>query len=161
HGDAALEAGRVRGEVAQQAQVAAREDADAGVGAGAGADDEVGPAVAVDVPGRDAAAAGEVGGEGEQAGDPVAVCSAGDLYVRPAAGRGGGDVVSLAVAVHVAGRHLDAAAEGGVVGVEALENGAVLAAERLDVRPAAGAGAGDQVGEAVAVDVADGDEDAA
>src|SRR5205085_4497752 len=92
------------------------------------------------------------------------------------------DDVALAVAVDVADRHAHAAAERlgvGHVVVHQLHGhvdrhrlaGRVQVAldgrhgpgavERLDVRPAALAGAGDDVGVAVAVDVADGHVDAA
>src|SRR5207249_2820702 len=84
-----------------------------------------------------------------------------DLDVRPAAGARPGDDVGQAVAGDVAGRHGDAAAEAGPVGKVAFQQRAVLAAKDLDVRPAAGARPGDDVSEAVAIDVADGHVDAA
>src|SRR5262249_61086199 len=72
-------------------------------------------------------------------------------------GRAGG----AAAAVDAAGRDVDAAGEAGVVGEETLQQRAVLAAEDLDVRRDARPGAGDDVGGAVAVDVAGGHEHAA
>jgi hypothetical protein len=91
----------------------------------------------------------------------VAVGARERLHVRPAAEAGPGDHIRFAVVVHVAGRHLDAAGEGGVVGEEAQQGGTVAAADDLDVRAAGRPGAGDEVGEAVAVDVAGRDEGAA
>ena len=83
------------------------------------------------------------------------------LDVRAAAGPGPGDDVGIAVAVDVAGGHAHAAGESGGIGEEVVDDVIVGAAEDLDVRPAAGAGPGNDVGLAVAVDVADGHVDAA
>src|SRR5262249_44664225 len=70
------------------------------------------------------------------------------------------DDVGDAVLVHVAGGHVDAAAVAAAVGPEAPERlRGVLAAEDLDHR-LAGRPADDQVGEAVAVEVAGGHADA-
>src|SRR5207245_523452 len=77
-------------------------------------------------------------------------------HVRSAAASGAADHVGEAVAVHVAGRDADAAGEVQVVGEEVVEDGTVLATEDGDVGPAAGVGADDDVGVAVAVDVAGG-----
>src|SRR5438132_496704 len=81
--------------------------------------------------------------------------------MRPAARAGAGNDISPAVAVHVPGRHPDAAGERGVVSEEAVQHGSVLTAEDLDVRAAAGVGADDDVAETVAVDISSGDVDAA
>src|SRR5581483_7808975 len=74
---------------------------------------------------------------------------------------GPGHDVGLAVAGHVAGGDEHAAREARGVGVEALEQAAVPAAEDLDVRPAPRTGPGDDVVHTVAVDVAGGHADAA
>src|SRR5262249_348183 len=65
-----------------------------------------------------------------------------------------------AVAVEVAGGDVDAAGVADAVGPEAPQQGAVLAAEHLDHRRA-GRLADDEIGEAVAVEVAGGHADAA
>src|SRR5207237_1129106 len=84
------------------------------------------------------------------------------LHLGAAARAGAGDDVRPAVAVDVAGRDEDAAGEGRGVGVEAPHDvRRVARGERLDVRPAAGAGPGDDVVHAVAVDVGRGDAHAA
>src|SRR5207253_3243377 len=82
------------------------------------------------------------------------------FHDRGGAEAGAGDDLSLLVAVGVAGRDVDAAGEGRVVGVEAGEDVQVVPAEDLDVRPTAAAGAGDDIGVAVAVHVAAGHEHA-
>src|SRR5207245_3091540 len=69
--------------------------------------------------------------------------------------------VGPVVAVDVARGHGHAAAEQEVVGEEAEQHLAGRAAEHLDVRAAAGARAGDDVGNAVAVHVTRGDINAA
>src|SRR5207248_10583474 len=89
------------------------------------------------------------------------VGAAEDGDVRPAAGAGPGDHVGLAVAVHVAGGHVDAGGKARVVGKKTLERGAGLAADDEDVGPAAGPGPADDVRDAVAVGVAGRDADAA
>src|SRR5262249_13249022 len=117
--------------------------------------DDVGLAVAVDVPGRDRDAAGVLGVEGQVALQQAAVGAGEDLDLAAAALGQADDEVGVAVAVDVPGRDVDAA---GVVqrpGRETVEQGQVGAAEDLDVGAAAGPGAGDDVGDAVAVDVAD------
>src|SRR5207248_5459152 len=65
-----------------------------------------------------------------------------------------GDDVGVAVAVHVAGRDADAAGEMDVAGHEVHQHRVVFAAEGDDVGAAALVGADDDVGEAVAVEVA-------
>src|SRR5207253_6051203 len=106
---------------------------------------------------RDEYAAGEGPAVSEEALDEAAGRAAEDLDVRAAAGAGPGDDVGLAVAVHVARGHGHAAAEERVVGEKRIDHRPRQAVEDLDVRPAGRARAGDQVGEAVAVDVARGD----
>src|SRR5438132_1086763 len=85
---------------------------------------------------------------------PRPTVEAGD--VRATAGTGDGEYVGLAVAVDVPGADADAAGEAHVVGEEAREPrlGVVLPGIDADVGSAAGVGADDDVGEAVAVDVA-------
>src|SRR5205807_41239 len=76
------------------------------------------------------------------------------LDVRPTAVTRSGDDVSAAVAGDVAGCDRHPAVEADVVGVEAPQDGVGGAVEDLDVRPRARAGADDDVGAAIAVDVA-------
>src|SRR5439155_1207463 len=66
HADAAREAGIVGEEVGEHGVVAAAEGDDIGTAAGIGADNDVRGAIAVDVAGRDKAATGEAGIEGEE-----------------------------------------------------------------------------------------------
>src|SRR5262249_22074144 len=66
---------------------------------------------------------------------------------------GGGDDVEPAVVVEVGGGDAHAADKRGVIGEEALDHGAALAAESFDVGRPTRAGAGDDVGIAVAVHV--------
>src|SRR5439155_1717624 len=96
-----------------------------------------------------------------------------DLDVRAAAGAGAEDELGLAVEVEVVGRDANAASEAGVEGEEAPQQGGVGdlavgleltqlgAIDELDVRAAAGAGADDDVGPPVVVDVVRTDGDAA
>src|SRR5262249_6034059 len=107
--------------------------------------DQVGLAVAVDVGGADADAAGEAGVEGVEAGPNLVVGLLKDLDVGPAAGAGSGDDFRLAVPVGIAGTDIDAAREGLIIGEEAVQDIAVGTAENLDVRAAAGAGRGNDV----------------
>src|SRR5205807_2416249 len=105
--------------------------------------------------------AAEAGRVGEEALEERAIGAAEDFDVRPAASPGPGDDVRLAVAIDVASGDVDPAGEARVVGEEAHEERTVGAAEDLDVRASPGPGAGDDVGDAVAVDVADGHPHAA
>src|SRR6516162_8247718 len=84
-----------------------------------------------------------------------------DPQVRAAAGHRAGDDVGLAVAVDVTGRDVDAAGEARGVSVVTGEHLAGERVERLDVRPAAGAGAGDDIGLAATGEVPGRDADAA
>src|SRR5205823_8042670 len=97
----------------------------------------------------------EAGPEGEEAADLRVGGAVEDLDVGEGAGVGADDDVGHAVAVNVAGRHEDAAAEAGE-GEEAADQLAGLAVEDLDVGRAALARAGDDIVDAVAVDVAGG-----
>src|SRR5205823_3202961 len=114
---------------------------------------------AVEVPCPDVDAAGEVRGIGEEAAQQrrrdrlTEGCAAEDLHVRAAAGASPGDDVAKAVAIHVAARHADAAGEVRAVGEEAEQLDAAAAVEDLDVRAAAFAGAGDDVGDTVVIHV--------
>src|SRR5205823_3238975 len=127
---------------------------DVGAAARPGAGDDVGPAVAGQVARGDEHAAGEGPAVGEEALDAAAGGAAEHLDVRATARAGAGNDVGLAVAVHVAGGHGHAAAKQRVVGEERMDHGSRQAVEDLDVGAARGARAGDEVGEAVAVDVA-------
>ena len=78
--------------------------------------------------------------------------------MRSASGIGPGDDVGMAVVIEIAGGHEDTAAEAGVIGEEAADGAGKLlagqAVEHTDVRPAARTGSRDDVGRAVAVDIA-------
>src|SRR5262249_55724389 len=136
------------------------EDADLGPAALAGGDDDFVLAVAIDVAGGDVDAASKEGVKGEELGEDSLGAGVEHLDVRAAQLAGARDDVGLAVAVDVAGRHADAAAEVRLVGEVLADDGAV-GVEDADVRAAAGAGAGNDLGLAVAVDVGGGDVDAA
>src|SRR5437016_2762531 len=77
-----------------------------------------------------------------------------------AASAGTGDDIREAIAVDVAGRHINAAVETCIEGHEFAQQFSVGSIKDSDVRTAAGSRAGDDVGCAVAVDVAGGDADA-
>src|SRR5262249_52320779 len=133
-------------EVVQFGVAAAVEDAHARRPARGGAGDDVGLAVAVDVAGRHAHAAGVGLGDAEQQG---AIDAAEDLD-GAAAAVGTSDDVGVAVAVDVPGRDKDAVGLAGGVGGEvteaAGENAAVGAAVDADGVGAAGPLGGDDVG---------------
>src|SRR5262249_45378325 len=98
---------------------------DARAGAWAGAHDEIGPAVAVQIVCAHADASGDAGGEGEEAGqhgairdltvglDLVKFRAVDDLDARGGAWAGADDDVGAAIAVDVARRDEDAAAQTG------------------------------------------------
>src|SRR5207244_7711043 len=132
---------------------AAAEDADAGRIARPFADNDVAETIAVHVADGGVEPGPRAGVEGEEAGDDLEIDAAENDDLRPAAGAGAGDEVGRAVAVEVAGGHVDAAAERGGVGEHVADGGEVLAAEDADARPAAGAGAKADVGEAIAVEL--------
>src|SRR5207237_9952896 len=125
-----------------------------------GGGDDVRRGVAVDVVGPDPDAAGKGRREGEEL-RPQPAQAAEHPHVRPAAGPGPGDDLTLAVPGQVGGRDGDAAVEPRVVGEEAGQGRAGGPVERLDVRPAAGPGPGVNVAVAGARRVADGDADPA
>src|SRR5581483_6588691 len=81
--------------------------------------------------------------------------------VRPAASARAGNNVGQAAPGGVPGSDADAAGEGRVVGEEAHQTRAILAAEDRHIRTAAGIRAADDIGEAVAVDIPGGHVDAA
>ena len=120
-----------------------------------------GPAAATDVGNPDAHAAGELRRQREKALQLGLGRSVEDDDLRAATGAGTDDDVGLAVAVHVAGRQEQATGEGRREGIEGGQQAEALAVEDGDLGAAAGSGGGDDVGEAVAVDVAGGDADAA
>src|SRR5581483_9507879 len=125
--------------------------------AGARAGDDFRPAVIVEIGRRDVNAAGEAWIESEEVADERGIGTVKVGHVRPAAGSGAGDNVGDAAGSDIAGRDADAAGELRMEGEEVGEHGAVLAAEYDDVGSAAGVGAGDDVGTAVAVHIAGGD----
>src|SRR5262249_46879328 len=92
--------------------------------------------------------------EGPELSHQGQVAGAEDADVGAATAAGAGEDIGTAVAEIVAGRHPDAPGEGRVVGEEVGQNGGVGAATDGDVRPAARPGAGNDVVDAVAVDVA-------
>ena len=79
----------------------------------------------------------------------------------PPPSSGGDDQVGQAVAVDVPGRDVDPAGECGLERVDRKQLGLRDAVEDADARRPAGAGADDQVGDAVAVEVGRGGADAA
>src|SRR5207247_306068 len=114
------------------------------------------------VPGRtDADAARKADVVREEAGQYSGVGAAEHGHVRAAARARAGDEVGVAVAVHVAGRHVAAAGKVRVVGEELADQVSGLAVVDVDVRPAARGRGGDNVRHAVAGDVADRHADAA
>src|SRR5262249_6420995 len=84
----------------------------------------------------------------------AAVLATEDLDVRAAAGTRAGNDVVKAVAIDVAGRHKNAAAEVHIVGVKAANFSSVLPVEDLDVRAAPRPGASNDIGHAIARDIA-------
>src|SRR5262249_46309644 len=141
---------------------------DVGTAAGPGAGDNVGTAATLDLAGRDADAAREVNVIREEAEQRVWRAERGDVAapfenrdVGTTAGVGAADDVSGAIAVHAAGRNVDAAGEMHVVGEKAGQHRAVQPADHGNIGTAAGSGAADNVWIAVAVDVANGHTDAA
>ncbi len=78
------------------------------------------------------------------------------LDVWPAAGPCAGNDVGLCISVDIGGCHGDAPRECGIVGEEGMDLRAAFAVENLDVWPAAGPCAGNDVGPAIGVDVAQG-----
>src|SRR5262249_22829495 len=105
--------------------------------------------------------------------DLVQLGAVDDLDVRPTAGASARDDVGEAIGVDVGGRYGNSAPEGGIIGVEAGHQGGagdfavgldlvqMGAVDDLDVRPTAGAGAGDDVEMAVAVYIGKADVNAA
>src|SRR5262249_48282860 len=89
----------------------------------------------------DTDAAREARVEGREAPQQGAVEAAEDLHVRPAARAGARDDIGVAVAVDVAGGHVDAPGEARIVGQEGPEDGQRRAVEDLDLGAATGAGA--------------------
>src|SRR5262249_13524907 len=152
--------------------------------AGSGAEDQIRQAVRVQIIRGDAYSAGETGGKGVEAGDKGAgrdlavrlnlsgFGAVDDFDVRHAARAGADDEVASA-AVHVADRHVDAAAEARGESEELGQQGAIRdlavglalaqfqCVDDLDLGSGAGSGADHDVGVVVAVEVPGGDEDAA
>ena len=84
-----------------------------------------------------------------------------DLHVRTAALAGASDDVGEAIGIDISGTDENAAGEVGSVREEAAEQGEIESAEDLDMRSAAGASAGDDIGVAIVIDIAAGNVDAA
>src|SRR5205823_3748322 len=139
---------------------AAPECLDVRPAAGPGPGDNVRPAVAVHVLGRHGHAAAETWSVGEEALQQRPGIGE-DFHMRPAASPGAGDDVRLAVAVDVTRGHEHTTGEVRAVSEEVGNDGEAAAIEDLDLGPTTGTGGGDDVGSAVAVDVADGHADAA
>ena len=143
-------------------ELRAVEDGDARPAAEAGRDDEVAVAVAVHVADGWSGAAAEVRVvDAEEVGDLGEAVAVEDADARAAALVGRDDEVGLAVAVDVAGRDVDATGEGRLEGIDRKEHGVRNTVEDFDVRRPAGAGADDQVGDAIAVEIGGGGADAA
>src|SRR5262249_35696481 len=104
-----------------------------------------------------------------KAGDLRAVDAAERFDVRSAAGTRAGDDVGHAIAIDIAGRDIDAAAEASAIGEETIDEvgqpcrGEQVAGpiEDADVRPAAGPSRGDDFRVAVAVKIGCGDSHSA
>src|SRR5262249_54024807 len=125
-------------------------------------DDEVGLAVAVEVAGGDENPARIIRVKGHEAVEDVrGVKRVEDFDLRSAGGARARNDVGLSVAVDIARGHANPARESHGISVEAADFGAGLAAKDAHVRTAGRAGAGDHIREAVAIDVAGGDENAA
>jgi hypothetical protein len=122
--------------------------------------DQVGLLIAVGVGDHDPHAAGEGGVVSEEAPQGSGIHAAVDLDAGRASGAQAGNDIGVAVAVEVPGGHVDAALEGHVGDEEIVQFLTGGAIDNGDTRHAAGAGAGNDVGQAVAIDVASGDVDA-
>src|SRR5262249_55611867 len=132
-----------------------------------GAGDDVGNAVTVDVAGGYVHAGSEERAIGVEIADHLPCATAKNPDVWAGARPRPGDDVGIAVAVHVAGGHVDAAGERRRVGIETGNLVGLPDGERarpvkdLDIRPAARPNAGDDIGVAVVVNVGSGHMDAA
>src|SRR5262249_21226860 len=136
------------------------------------ASDHVGLAVAVEIARRHVDAAAEVRAECEEGAECLAGGAVKNADLRQPTRPGPSDDVGLAVAVDVARRNADTAAERLWKGEEVEQDGIGGAAESLDLRQGthvqagddvweAGVGTNDDIGLAVAIDVAGSHEDAA
>ena len=126
-------------------------------GPGARPDHQIGLAVAREVGRRDRGPARELGGEGVKGRQRFRRPAAEHFDVRPRPGPGRSDEVGPAVAVDIAAGDVDAAGEPRVVSEETAERPrdqiAADAVVDFDVRTRPRSGRGDQVGDAVVVDV--------
>src|SRR5438128_4047727 len=113
-------------------------------------------ALAVAVPSTHAHASGKAGVVGEETREQAAAVGddSENGNIRSAAGARTGNDLRLAIAVHVSSGDIDACGEIWIVGKEARQERAIGATEDGDIGAAAGPGATDDVGVAVAVDVA-------
>src|SRR5262249_55812734 len=144
-----------RREVAALSAVAGAERADMRRGSLPLRHDDVGFPVAVQVAGGHEDAAGEGACECEEAVDVREVRAVENANMWAAAGAGSGNNVRLAVAGDVTGRDAHAAGKSRAVGEEAVQHVVRRSVENLDMRPAAGAGAGHDLGLSVVVEIAD------
>src|SRR5438128_5605276 len=108
--------------------------------------------LAVAVPSTHAHASGKAGVVGEEIREQAAAVAvdAENGNVRSAAGAGAGNDLGFAVAVHVSSGDIDACGEIRIVGEEARQHRAISATENRNIGAAAGTGAADDVGVAIA-----------
>src|SRR5436190_1596432 len=152
---------RIGVELAQQGSVLAVVNADDGRHTAPGGGDDVEDAVLVRVAGCHADAAGEGLIVSEEAVPDQGARALKDLDVRPAARVGARDDSGPATAGPIARGDKQPAAEARLVRPELPQQRSVAAVVDADERRHAGAGGGDDVGNAVAVEVADRHADAA
>ena len=138
------------------------EDFDVWSAADAGRGDDVGQPVEIDVAGRDAHAAGKCQVERHEALEHGTVGAAEDLDVRSAAGIGADDDVVETVAVHIARpRRSPRRGNSDRNAMNSRIRCPSVPSNTLMCGPPPRPGAGDDIGRAVAVDIADGHADAA
>src|SRR5262245_42203064 len=106
-------------------------------------------------------AAEKTGIEGHPFGENRALVAGEYLHVWPAADTGARDDVRAAVATSIARRHRQAAVEVIGIGKKARQFMAIDAAKCPNMRTAAGPGRGDDIGAAIAIEVARRDRHAA
>src|SRR5262249_53544413 len=109
--------------------------------------------------GRDIDASRKSDRVGHEATKKRAIGAREDLDMWSASGTRAGDDIGLAIPVDIADRHASASSKETRVGVEASQNRKAAAAPDGALRPAAGIGAGDEVIDAIAADVAHGHKD--
>src|SRR5262249_36102052 len=148
-------------ETLQKVAILAGEDGDVGAAANAGAANDIVVAVAVRIAGGYAHAAGETRIEGEKVEEHRAVLAAEDDDVRSAARVGADDDIAHAVVVDPGAGDKNAAGEVRVKCPEPAQKLLRGAVKHFDIGAAPRARTGDDVVHAVAVQIGQGDADAA